>query len=210
MTSNRINLYWGCLVAIYALTHIFILPKSWGEQSISDSGLFSYLTLAILILSLFVVLKSIRIPLEFKYKFYLSLLAYVVLIYILREADFHRLFTDEHITRGKFYTDPNISLHQKILGGIPLAFFTITFIILVTRFTKLILSQLRQATPWAVAVFLWGVTFFLSQLADKSHLNNIYYGRVIEEMLELGAAGFVLLAIITSIPLIEKLPRSKN
>ena len=210
MVSNRLNLYWGCIVAIYTIAHIFLLPSSWGEKSISDAGLFSYLTLLLLAVSLFLVLKSARMPLEFKYKCYLYSLAYVILIYILREADFHRLFTDEHVTRGKFYTDPNISLQQKILGGVPLMLFAITFITLVIRFAKITFSNLRVATPWAVAAFLWGTTFFFSQLADKSHLNDVYYGRVIEEMLELGAAGYVLLAVIASISLIGNLPRSEN
>jgi hypothetical protein len=210
MTSNRLNLYWGFFVAAYALVHIFFLPNSWGEQSISDAGFSSYLTIILLIISLFLVLKTIRTPLEFNYKFYLSLLAYVIVIYILREADFHRLFTDEHITRLKLYTDPNISLQQKIFGGVPLAVFAISFTVLIIRFTKLVISKLRLATPWAVAVFLWGTTFFLSQLADKSDLNDIYYGRVIEEILELSAAGYVLLAVFLSIPLIGNLSSAKN
>jgi|GEM_PF-3825198 len=41
-------------------------------------------------------------------------LAYVVLIYFLREADFHRLFTPEHITRGVFYASKDVPLLHKL------------------------------------------------------------------------------------------------
>ncbi len=128
----------------------------------------------------------------------------------MREADFHRLFTDEHVTRLKFYTDQNIDLLQRILGGIPLILFAIAFISMVTRFTQLILRSFIQATPWAVSLCLWGVTFFLSQLSDKSDLNDIYYGRVLEEMPEFCASGYVLLAIINAFPVIKNSSVTKN
>ncbi len=210
MTSHRINLCWGCLVTVYGLIHIFLLPHAWGNQSISDTGIFSYLTLTLLILSLFLVLKSTRIPLEFKYKFYLFSLAYVLLIYVLREADFHRLFTDEHVTKGKFYTNQDISLQQKILGGIPMALFFISVFYLLATQAKLVWSHFFARSPWAIALFLWGLTFIASQLTDKSDLNDVYFGRVIEEMLEFCASGYVLLAVTQSISSIRNLSISKN
>ncbi|MFK7794897.1 MAG: hypothetical protein AB8B89_06075, partial [Gammaproteobacteria bacterium] len=163
----------------------------------------SFLTIILLSISLALLLRSNTKGIELKYRVHLYALAYVMLIYILREADFHRLFTDEHITRGKFYTDPTINWQQKILGGIPLALFFIFFISLTISHTKLILSKTLQAAPWAISTVLWGTTMFLSQLADKSSLNDFYQGRVIEESLELCASGYVLLTIIQAGPLLK-------
>ena len=134
----------------------------------------------------------------------------MLLIYILREADFHRLFTDEHVTRGKFYTDPNISLQQKIFGGVPMALFFISVFYLLATQAKLVWSNFFARSSWAIALFLWGVTFIASQLADKSDLNDVYFGRVIEEMLEFCASGYVLLAVTQSISSIRNLLRSEN
>jgi hypothetical protein len=210
MINNRANLAWAGIVAIYALTHIFLLPNTWGEHSISDSGIFSFLTITLLTISLLFLLKSISLPLELKYRHYLFALAYALIIYILREADFHRLFTDEHITKAKFYTDPNISLQQKIFGGIPMALFFVCILYLIATQTKLVLTNIFARTSWAIALFLWGLTFITSQLIDKSDLNDVYFGRVIEEMIEFCASGYVLLAVIQSLPYIHNLSRPKD
>ena len=173
-----------------------MLPQSWGEQAISDQGIFSVLTILFASIALIWLLRttqSITVP---SIKFPLYVLAYIILIYILREADFHRLFTDEHITRDKFYTDPTIDIKQKLLGGIPLAIFFICFFYILIRYTKLLLTNLRKLQPWAIAAFLWGTTIFLSQVMDKSAFNETYYGRVIEELLEFCAAGYLLLAVL--------------
>ena len=125
-------------------------------------------------------------------------MAYVILIYILREADFHRLFTDEHVTKDKFYTDPNIDLKQKILAGIPMGIFFLCFFYLLGRYTKLVLTNILRLRPWAIAAFLWGATIVTSQIIDKSHWNEIYHGRAIEEILEFCAAGYLLIAVFLS------------
>ena len=125
MTTNRINIYWAILVIVYTLAHLFILSKQWGERAISDTGLFSILTILIVSIALIRLLLTTHRISNPNIKLPLYVLAYIILIYILREADFHRLFTDEHITRDKFYTDPNIDIKQKLLGGIPLAIFFI-------------------------------------------------------------------------------------
>ena len=122
MSNNRASFYWLFLVTSFTLILIYLLPQPWGEYAISDKGIFSILTIALLSIALFFLLKTTNTNLALKHKTYLYVLAYVIIIYILREADFHRLFTDEHITKSKFYSDPKISLQQRILGGIPMVF----------------------------------------------------------------------------------------
>ena len=160
--------------------------------------MFSILTIAFAVIALFLLIRNTRLVSTTQIKFPLYLLAYIILIYILREADFHRLFTDEHITKDKFYTDPNIDIKQKLLGGTPLAIFFICFFYMLIRYAKLVFTHLRNMQPWAVSAFLWATTLFLSQVLDKSSLNSLYNGRVIEEMLEFCAAGYLLLAVINA------------
>ena len=210
MASNRINLYWAVLIFAYTLAHIFIVSRQWGEHAISDAGIISILTIVFASIALIRLLvttfqisdTSIRLP--------LYILAYIILIYILREADFHRLFTDEHVTKDKFYTDPDINLKQKILAGIPMGIFFLCFFYLLGRYTKLVLTNILRFRPWAIAAFLWGATIVTSQVIDKSYLNEIYQGRVIEEMLEFCAAGYLLIAVFLSTRSLTNFRRTEN
>ena len=209
MSGNRVNFYWFALVAAYILIHIFLIPQSWGKNAISDTGIFSILTIviaSIALLRLFITTRQIP---DSAIKFSLYALTYIILIYILREADFHRLFTDEHITRDKFYTDPNIDLKQKILGGIPMAIFFFCFFYVLIRHAKFVATRVLKFQPWAIAVFLWGATIVTSQVLDKSSLNEIYFGRVMEEMLEFCAAGYLLLAVFLSTSVLKNFYANK-
>ena len=207
MHKNRFNLFWLFAVFLYFLVHVYMLPLPWGQHAISDKGILSILTITLLSISLISVLRATSNNVFANYKLPMYALAYCILIYILREADFHRLFTDEHITKMKFFKHPDISLQQKIYGGTPLVLFFIIAIYLIARYTSLIFRNLTHAIPWAVAVFMWGLTFVLSQAIDKSDLNDIYIGRVLEEMLEVCASGYVLLAVAQSF---YPLSRTKN
>lgn len=198
MHNTRINISWAVIVSSYTSVHLLFVSDSWGERLISDSGVFSMLTIVIVSVALIQLLRTAHSVTETDIKLPLYALAYVVLIYILREADFHRLFTDEHITKFHFYTDPNISLYQKLIGGIPLAVFLICLVCLLMQYTRFVFAHFLRKSPWAISVFLWGLTLFLSQLIDKSELNYVCHGRLIEEMLELCASGYILIAVLLS------------
>ena len=202
MANNQINIYWAVVIFVYMLMHILLLPQQLGEHAISDKGVISILTIAIISIALIRLMITIHSISDKRLRMSLYILAYIILIYILREADFHRLFTDEHITKDKFYTDPNIDIKQKLIGGIPLGIFFICFFYVLIRYIKFTLIHLKKYQPWAVAIFLWGISIFTSQVIDKSSLNDIYYGRVIEELLEFCAAGYMLIAVLFSTKLL--------
>ena len=204
MTGNRINFFWIALVATYILVHIFLIPHPWGKNAISDAGIFSILTIALASIALIRLLITTRQIPDSAIKLSLYALAYIILIYILREADFHRLFTDEHITRDKFYTDPNIDLKQKILAGIPMALFFLCFFYVLIKYAKFVFTRVLKLQPWAISVFLWGITIVASQALDKSSLNEVYVGRAIEELLEFCAAGYLMLAVFLSTNMLKK------
>lgn len=198
MHNNKFNIIWPLFIGFYLLVHLFFIPQAWGQQAISDSGYISYITVIFLFASLIFTLKASTNDFYKKYKIDIYILAYCLLIYVLREADFHRLFTDEHVTRMKFFMNPEINLQQKIIGGTPVILFFICAIYLIVKYSKLIFTHLLRTTPWAIAVFMWGLIFILSQAMDKSDLNDIYQGRAAEEIMEMCASGYLLLAIIQS------------
>ena len=86
---------------------------------LADSGLIQILTAGVLIAACLVCLQRAlrKIPPAFKW----AQLSYLLLIYAMREMDFHRLFTQEHISRIKLYIGP-YPLHEKIMGGVIILF----------------------------------------------------------------------------------------
>lgn len=184
---------WAIAVSVYALIHAYVLPQEWAKQSLEDDGLISYVTMGLIILALGTTLLIAKnSPSEYRRSIYI--LAYVILIYLLREADFHRLFTPEHVTRGKFYLDPSISITQKIAGGTPLLLLFAAIFYLLYRYTGLLIRHIIKGHSWALAVVLWAIAIFLSQVVDRSSLNRGAFGFALEELLELAAAGYMLLA----------------
>ncbi len=105
-------------------------------------------------------------------------LAYVVLIYFLREADFHRLFTPEHITRGAFYASKDVPLLHKLIAATLLILVLISFLYIAVKYFSFTLRT------WAVSLTLWVTTLFASQLCDRLSTKISGHGRVLEESLE--------------------------
>ena len=122
---------------------------------------------------------------------------YIVQIYLLREADFHRDFFEEHVTRPEFYIMTQIPLWQKLIGGsIMLGFFaasTYTFLSNARRF----LLALVTREPSAISLVLWFVILFMSQVYDKTlaYENPNWKLSAIEEMMEVTAALYAVSAI---------------
>ena len=144
-------------------------------------------------------MRYARLDISKAVKLSLYATAYVLLIYALREADAHRLFTEEHVTKWKFYVHPDIDIVQKLLAGVPMLVFLGYFFYLVIRYTPVVYRGLLKMAPWAVAIFLWAVTIFISQLFDKSDFNSTYGGRLVEELMEFCTAGYMLIAAITGL-----------
>ena len=88
--DNRINFYWAILILACALLNFYALPQSWSEKSISDSGIFSFLTIFLVAFAFTRLLYTSRLLNDKRLRYLFYALAYLTLIYALREADFHR------------------------------------------------------------------------------------------------------------------------
>lgn len=192
--GNAVIFYWPGAVLIYGLVHLFVIPETLGALAIADNGLSSWLTIALVVAVFIVVVRCARADSRPRVKYTLYATAYVILVYGLREADFHRLFTEEHVTRLKYYYHPDISNTEKLVAGIPMLIFLGCFFYLVIRYARTAVRGLIEQKTWDIALALWAATIFISQLIDKSDLNFTYTGNVIEEMMELCAAGFMLIS----------------
>jgi len=206
-SSNVVNILLLALLPIYIYVHAKVLPADISATGISDAGYISIITLtfvACAILSLLILIFNTELDMP---KLTAVAAAYILFIYLLREADVHRLFTLEHVTRGKFYTMPEVPLWQKVFAAAIFILLVICIIYLLFKYTRKLWQKFRKLEPWVIALFLWFVVLLISQLCDRSDLNHTHIGRVIEECCECWAAMYLFLSVVQSIP---KLKLRKN
>ena len=202
--ANLVNFIVLAMLPIYIGVHTYLLSPSLSAGGIADAGFISIITLTF-IGAVFLTLLTLIFTAHLDTSIItVAASAYAVLIYFMREADFHRLLTLEHVTRGKFYTMPEVPVWQKILAGAVLLLLAIIILFLLIKYARLIWSKLRDLEPWAIALVLWLAVLLASQLCDKSGLNDSHFGRVIEECCECWAAIFMFLAIIQIIPTLKQ------
>lgn len=199
-SSNFINILLLALLPIYIIVHAKLLPASISGSGIADAGFVSIITLtfigcAILTLLILIFNTELNTP-----KLTAAASAYVLLIYLLREADVHRLFTIEHVTRAKFYIMPEVPLWQKVFAATAFIILIICILYLLIKYLPGLRQKLLDLEPHIVALFLWFTILVISQLCDRSDLNHTHFGRVIEECCECWAAMFLFLTAVQSIP----------
>jgi len=168
---------------------LYNIDQTMANSMLVDDGLIQILTAAVLIVSCIICLQRAlrKIPPAFKW----AELTFLLLIYAMREMDFHRLFTEEHISRLKLYTGP-YPLHDKLIGGIVLFPTIIILLHFIGSHLRFFWSQLKKKQSWAVHVIVWAILLFSSQMLDQSRWN----GLVLEENMEFGAAIMILLILI--------------
>ncbi|MHC4138476.1 MAG: hypothetical protein ACYSR1_01230 [Planctomycetota bacterium] len=191
---NSINI----LIIAFAINLYLIIvfcPAQFSPGIFVDTGVMSVLNM-ILILTVWVLilLHFINNP-EQRLHWFCWL--YIVQVYLFREADFHRAFFDEHVTRPSFYTMAQIPLWQKIIGGVIMSGFFATSIYTFLSNARRFMAALVIREPWAISLVLWFVFLLLSQVYDKTlgYENPNWKLSSIEEMLEVTAALYAVSAI---------------
>lgn len=195
LDSHRPIAYLALLMTLYAIFHRFAIPQSVGHFWLQDDGWISWYTGIAIGLALLVVIEGVLKATSRRMRWDLVALAYVGLIYLLRELDFHRLFTSEHVTRLRFYFDTGIPFVERLIPAIIMCLFVACLASISIRYSVSTLRALLQREPWASAVFAWMIVLIMSQVMDQMFRKS-YTGRVLEEILEATAAGLALLAVL--------------
>jgi hypothetical protein len=187
--------------------------KTFKLTIFDDDGAISILTICILLAAQLLVLYQMATAAKLIRRVDWLLLAYILQVYIMREADFHSSFTTSNVTKGSFYTDAANPLQAKLIAGSIFLLFLLAVIFLAFKYATIVLKALRHRAPWSIAALLWFSLLFVSQLLDKSALNHSPDLRIknIEEMLEFSSAIFLLLAFISYLldkAYVERLARS--
>jgi hypothetical protein len=185
------------LLPVYLLFHTLVLPKSVAFNAITDEGFISILTLGFIAGILAIIIYVFAAGDRTQNKVVTIALLYVVIIYFLREADFHRLFTPIHVTRWAFYASEDVPLLHKSIAVTVLILFLIFFLYIVVKYFSFTVKQAFKLKPWAVSLALWLLTMFVSQLCDRLSIKIPGHGRVLEESFELWAAIYAFVAALT-------------
>jgi len=203
-SSNFINILLLTLLPTYIIVHATLLPASISGAGIADAGYVSIITLTFIgcaILTLLILIFNTELDTP---KLTVAASAYILLIYLLREADVHRLFTIEHVTRGKFYLMPEVPVWQKIFAAAVFIVLIACILYLLIKYLRGLWQKLLKLEPHIVALFLWFTVLVISQLCDRSGLNHTHFGRVIEECCECWAAMYLFLSVLQCIPSLKK------
>lgn len=194
-TGNAIN-----AIALFFCFNLYFLvvfgSETFSLSIFNDNGAISILTICCLLCAQLFVLYEVATGKGLSRKADGVILAYVLQIYLMREADFHRTFTASNVTKGSYYTDPGNPLLVKLIAGSVLIFCLLGLLYLAIRYARPCIGALMQRVPWSIALLLWFVLLLLSQIFDKSGLNDSPDLRIknIEEMLEFSASLFAFLA----------------
>lgn len=197
LAGNTVN-----AIALVSCINAYVI-MAFGSETFSpfifyDDGAISIATIGLVLIAQMLVLYEMATASLRAQRFDWLVLAYVLQIYVLREADFHRTFTDSNVTKGSYYLDPANPAVAKIVAGTLLIGCLVGLLYLGVKYGKRCAIALQEKAPWAIALTLWFGLLFLSQAFDKSPLNDSGDLRVknIEEMLEFSAAIYIFLSAL--------------
>jgi len=172
---------------------LFNIDESTARSMLKDDGLVQIMTAAVLIVSCLLCLQRALRKISPAFKW--AELSFLLLIYAMREMDFHRLFTEEHVSRWKLYAGP-FPLHEKIIGGIVVLLTLIVMLHFIGSNFRYFWKSLKEKQSWAVHVIFWAILLFSSQMLDKSRWHGIFVEVAIEENMEFGAAIMILMILL--------------
>jgi len=173
---------------------MFNINETTVRSLLKDDGLVQILTAAVLIASCLLCLQRALRKIHPAFKW--AELSYLLLIYAMREMDFHRLFTEEHVSRWKLYAGP-FPLQDKIIGGVVVLFTIVVMLYFFGRNFRHFWISLKAKQSWAVHVIVWAVLLFSSQMLDKSRWHGIFTEVALEENMEFGAAIMIFMVLLT-------------
>ena len=191
--------YMTLLVMGIFIMIMYSIEEATAHSMLEDDGLVQILTAVVLIASCLIclqrALRKISPALQW------AELSYLLLIYAMREMDFHRLFTEEHISRWELYVEP-FPLQDKIIGGVALLLTLIIMLHFIWSNWHVFWRSLKAMQSWAVHEILWAFLLFSSQMLDKSRWHGFFFEVTLEENMEFGAAIMIFM-ILLRYPLIS-------
>jgi hypothetical protein len=194
MTGGFRPAYITLTATLFTIAALVLLDPAVSVKMVKDDGIIQQMTVfflcgCVLLALLHVIAKT---PPVLKW----AEAGYILCIYLMREMDFHRLFTAEHVTRLKFYKGP-FPLEEKLIGGAIMLLFIAAMIHFCITNAPLFAKGLKNKIPRAWYVIVWGCLLFGAQIVDKPRLFRGLFKTLAEESMEMGAAIMMLFILLT-------------
>lgn len=142
-------------------------PHTFSLSIFSDNGAISILVILFVLFAQVLAIHELFTADKIINKLDWFLLVYILEIYVLREADFHRTFTSTNISKLKFYLDANNPVLIKWIAGPIFIVLILAVFYLAAKYMKLLVLSVKRRIPWANAGVLWFLLLFCSQIFDK-------------------------------------------
>lgn len=198
MKENALNL--SVLVTLLLVYGVLLAaPGLLNADIFTDSGAASFINIALISTGMGMCLYR-ALASERPGRLDWFLLTFIYSVYLMREADFHTNFSSESLTKLATYSMTEVPLGIRVSAAVVLLLMAAFLVYLLARYTRPLLRAIMSARAWGVAFMLWFLLLFASQVFDRKISTSGTHWKLtaIEELLELSAAVFALLAIIQS------------
>lgn len=195
MKENALNLS-VLLTLLLVYTILLAAPDLLAPSHFYDDGAASFITLALIGAGMGVCLFHALDNVPGK-RLDWWLLALVYSVYLMREADFHTGFSGESLTKLATYSMPEVPLGIRIVAAVVLLLMAASLVYLLVRHARALLGSIAGAEPRGIAFLLWFLLLLASQIFDREISTGGAHWKLtaVEELLELSAAIFALLAL---------------
>ena len=195
MKSNALN-FSILFTLLISASIVLSSPGLLSIETFRDNGAASFIGLGLISLGLGLCL-FLSIDRKQTGRLDWFLLAFVYLVYLMREADFHHAFTSESLTKLDTYSLPDVPLEIRLASATILLVMAGILIYFMIRYARPIIAGVFSGKNWAIAFLLWFVLLLCSQVFDRSIATSGTHWKLtaIEELLEVAAALFAVLAI---------------
>ena len=135
-------------------------------------------------------------------------IAVFLMIFGMRELDFHARFTTMSMTKIEFYVSPHVPIFEKMIGVAVFVLLCYCFIYLSKKYLLAYVQAVKRLEAYAIGVSLSFLFVMISLGLDGLEKKAAKYGyayanqlieitTVIEEVVELGVPVMFLIAILT-------------
>jgi hypothetical protein len=204
MNDNRLHLFvLGTVVLILAIwVATSQLEHELALSLIEENGPVETLTVACFLIGSFLVFGGPELARRWP-------AAAILLMFGLRELDFHSRFTTMNITKSRFYLSPDVPFTEKLFGLCLLLFFVACVYLLLKRYGRGFIKRVRQTEGLAVAIATSVVFLAIAKSMDGLPRKLKPLGITMddgarllatagEELLEMGAAILLLVCTIAA------------
>ncbi len=195
MKTNALN-FSVLFTLLISCSVLLISPGLVTLDAFQDSGAMSFIGLGLISLGLgmclFLAMDSGQ-----NYRINWALLAFVYLVYLMREADFHKAFGTHSLTKLSTYSMVEVAVQIRIISAIVLLTMACILFYFLLRYARAIFTGILSGENWAVAFGLWFLLLLSSQIFDRAIATSGTHWKLtaIEELQEVAAALFAVLAI---------------